>query len=127
MLRSRLCLSLLLAGLALPAGCSREEVLQRTFYPMGNVPFQVKAYDVPSGLFDETFEKIRQETQRLETILSCFVEAGDVVRLNRSGSETVSAELAQVLQVALKVAEQTDGAFDVTIGPVVDLWKRCAA
>ena len=36
----------------------------------------------------------------------------------------VSEELFEVLQQAQKVAELTDGALDVTVGPVVRLWRR---
>jgi thiamine biosynthesis lipoprotein len=36
----------------------------------------------------------------------------------------VSEELFAVLQKAQRVAELSDGAFDVTVGPVVRLWRR---
>ena len=36
----------------------------------------------------------------------------------------VSDELFEVLQKGQRLAELTDGAFDVTIGPVVRLWRR---
>jgi len=36
----------------------------------------------------------------------------------------VSDELFEVLQKGQRLAEQTDGAFDMTIGPVVRLWRR---
>lgn len=36
----------------------------------------------------------------------------------------VSAELWKVLEHAQRVAERSDGAFDVTVGPIVRLWRR---
>jgi FAD:protein FMN transferase len=36
----------------------------------------------------------------------------------------VSDELIEILREAQRIAELTDGAFDVTIGPVVRLWRR---
>lgn len=36
----------------------------------------------------------------------------------------VSPELFHVLKKGLEVSEQTDGAFDVTVGPLVSLWRR---
>lgn len=35
---------------------------------------------------------------------------------------TVSAELVQLLETARQISDQTQGAFDVTVGPVVNLW-----
>ncbi len=37
---------------------------------------------------------------------------------------TVSDELFEILQKAQRAAELSDGAFDVTVGPVVRLWRR---
>ncbi len=39
---------------------------------------------------------------------------------------TVSRELAQVLALALRIARDTDGAFDPTIGPLTQLWREAA-
>src|SRR5204863_5100341 len=36
----------------------------------------------------------------------------------------VSDELFDILQKSQRVAELSDGAFDVTVGPVVRLWRR---
>jgi thiamine biosynthesis lipoprotein len=36
----------------------------------------------------------------------------------------VSPELFRLLQRALSISERTEGAFDVTVGPLVQLWRR---
>ena len=49
----------------------------------------------------------------------------DLSRYNRAAAGTWTAlppAFAQVLRCALEVAEQTDGAFDPTLGSLVDLW-----
>jgi len=51
-----------------------------------------------------------------ELMRLCQKPAGQPVR--------VSDELFDVLQKAQRVAELSDGAFDVTVGPVVRLWRR---
>jgi len=40
----------------------------------------------------------------------------------RSGEMPVSAELAGLVQRSQAISEQTDGAFDITVGPLVNLW-----
>ncbi len=48
--------------------------------------------------------------------------ASDVYRLNKTRQTEVSADTAAVLRTALEVAADTDGAFDITIAPIMDLW-----
>lgn len=49
----------------------------------------------------------------------------ELVRLNASASHgpvSVSEELFRVIRFAQEVSRATDGGFDITIGPVADLW-----
>lgn len=64
------------------------------------------------------FEEVNQalSTYRADSALSRFNddETGDWV--------AVDAELAVVMGYALKLAERSGGAYDVTVGPLVNLW-----
>ena len=72
------CLFVSLATLiVLVAGCSRKEVVEKRFYPMGGLPFMVKAYNVPENLFEETFAEIKDETERLEKLEQRSLEYHD--------------------------------------------------
>ncbi len=56
---------------------------------------------------------------------SCSTPDSEVSRFNRVQDTTwfpVSAETATVVTVALEVLVESDGAFDITIAPLVDLW-----
>jgi len=58
-------------------------------------------------------------------IFSTYVRSSEISRLSQSSLDApvqISTEMAEVLQEALKVAAETDGAFDVTIAPLVNLW-----
>lgn len=114
-------------GLVLLAAtaCSRKAVAEKTFYPMAGIPFMVKAYDVPEGLFDKTVDAIRAQTEALEAIFSTYSETSELSRINRKGGGQASPELAQVLKLAFQISADTQGAFDVTVGPVLDLWREC--
>ncbi len=63
----------------------------------------------------------------LNRILSDYLDESEVSRLCRTaGSGTaveVSPELLDVLSRSLALSEATDGAFDVTISPVIKLWR----
>lgn len=57
--------------------------------------------------------------------MSTWENDSDISRYNRAeaGSvHTLPAEFAQVLDTALALAVDTDGAYDPTIGPLTDLW-----
>lgn len=64
------------------------------------------------------------ECRRLEGILSRTVEGSDVWRINHAEGKPVevSEETAEVLACALETAEESGGAFDITVAPVSILW-----
>lgn len=65
------------------------------------------------------------EIERLEALMSSFKEGSDVDRINKSSgikSVKVEGDVLNVIQKAKKVSQITDGAFDITIGPLTNLW-----
>jgi thiamine biosynthesis lipoprotein len=61
----------------------------------------------------------------LESLLSRHREESEVSRLNRTGRlATASAELVECLRLSERVSRLGDGAFDVTIQPLLDLYRR---
>lgn len=68
---------------------------------------------------DALFERIPTDSSDTDDVENA---ASDVYRLNETGQTEVSADTAAVLRTALDVAADTDGAFDVTIAPIMDLW-----
>ena len=64
-----------------------------------------------------------QEINRLEALLSRTRAGSDVSVLNGTGTAQLSAETAQLLADALRYADLTGGAFDVTIAPLVEAWN----
>ena len=67
-------------------------------------------------------EAAAREINRLESQLSNTIASSEISQLNAGGSGTVSEETAQLLTAALTYAQKTDGAFDMTIAPVVSAW-----
>ena len=63
----------------------------------------------------------------VEAMMSPFLAASPVSRFNAAGAgEAVSLppELTSLLKRAGRFTERSDGAFDVTVGPIVKLWGR---
>ncbi len=71
-------------------------------------------------------DRVLGELQRLERLLSAFLPESDVSRVNAMAGVSpvaVSPETIQILETALRVSELSQGAFDVTAGPLVRLWS----
>ncbi|OQB10717.1 MAG: Thiamine biosynthesis lipoprotein ApbE precursor [Candidatus Omnitrophica bacterium ADurb.Bin205] len=62
------------------------------------------------------------ELSRVERLLSKYDPQSEVSRLNQSGKLRVSPETFYVISKAKEFCAQTNGAFDITIGPLMDLW-----
>ncbi len=63
----------------------------------------------------------------LNRIMSDYDPASELMRLCRAPTGTavpVSAELFDILQRSQLLAEKTHGTFDVTLGPVIRLWRE---
>jgi thiamine biosynthesis lipoprotein len=66
--------------------------------------------------------------RHLNQALSDYEDDSELTRLNRSSGSgrwvPVSHDLWTVLAAAQSLAKRTQGAFDVTVGPVVHLWRK---
>lgn len=70
---------------------------------------------------DEAFGAIAE----VDRLMSNYREDSELTRVNRTAASAavpVSAPLFSVLASALDVSRRSNGAFDVTIGPLVKLW-----
>ncbi len=65
------------------------------------------------------------ELDRLAKLLNFYSEESEVSMINRHAGDKpvkVSSETLEIIEKALYVSENTEGAFDITVGPVVRLW-----
>jgi thiamine biosynthesis lipoprotein len=68
-----------------------------------------------------------QEIKRIETLMSPWLDSSDVTRINRSAGKErvkVSPETFEVIQKAQEISELSEGGFDITIGPLTELWRK---
>ena len=68
---------------------------------------------------------VENEAQRLERLLSRFLPESDVSRINRSSGltcEKIGPETCEILSRAMECSVLSEGLFDITIGPLIDLW-----
>jgi thiamine biosynthesis lipoprotein len=71
-------------------------------------------------------QRIDQRLAALNSLMSTYRADSQVCRFNRSTSTDwypVSPEVARVVAAADQVSRETEGAFDITVGPLVNLWS----
>ncbi|MFH0826304.1 MAG: FAD:protein FMN transferase [Candidatus Omnitrophota bacterium] len=70
----------------------------------------------------EAAEIVFKELQRIEDLLSKYKPESEVSRLNEARELKVSDETFYVIKKAVAFWQASRGAFDITVGPLMDLW-----
>lgn len=119
----------LFAMLLLLFGCRQQEIHRssetlagRTMGTSYTVKFIPNA-DSPD--LTEISHQVVGELEKVNAQMSTYLADSELSRFNDFRSTDwfdVSLETAQVVELALQYYELTSGCFDVTVGPLVDLW-----
>ena len=114
-------LLLLTSALLFFGGCKKEAMPPQSQLHLGTV-CTINLFDQGSTeLYGQMFQKLKG----IEQAFSVNLPDSAVSQINQSAGiapVVVPQEVIYVLQEALRIAERTSGAFDPTIGPLVDLW-----
>ncbi len=75
---------------------------------------------------DQHFDAIELILNRIDHAMNRQLKGSEIAQVNQQaglGAVPVSAETFLVVQKAIDYAQRSEGRFDPTIGPLVDLWK----
>lgn len=110
-------LSVIVIGLALYVSKQRS------------VPFQKNTGFVFGTVYNITYEsdkdlqkEIEAELQKVDNSLSPFNPTSVISKINRNENVEVDDMFAEVFSLAEKISAETDGAFDITVAPMVNAW-----
>ena len=103
----------------------QEVLIKRSQYLMGTIVFvtgvapdeQVAKASVSEGL---------AEIKRLERLMSTWIPASELSQVNAAAGMKpvpVSSENLVLLSTSLRIAEMTDGGFNIAVGPAVNAWN----
>ncbi len=116
----------LLALLALLAACDdTTDRLSALNGPTMGTTWSVKFTGTPGDGVPALRRSIEAALEQVNADMSTYREDAAISRFNRAEAGravTVSDDFARVLNEALTISADTDGAYDVTIGPLVNLW-----
>lgn len=94
-------------------------------YAMGTV-FDIVVYTDSPARAAAAMDKAFQEIVRLDQVMSNFKPESDLSRLNRGAhfhTVNVVPDLYTVIADSLRYSRLSGGKFDITVGPLTDLWK----
>lgn len=116
---------------ALPSTLNSENQLlvYKKKYIMGTV-FEIAAYDETSQHASDALENAFQEIVRVDNLLSNYKSDSAISCLNRSAhfhAEKVPSDLYRVIEQSVQFSRLSNGKFDISIAPLVNLWKAAIA
>ena len=109
------CVCTLIAAAGLYQNYSKNEKYQKQLFAMDTY-MEFTAYGRGGQ------QAAAKEVQRLDALLSAQNEESQVYALNQRGSLEVSDDLAEIIQRGKEIFQETDGLFDDTIYPLMELW-----
>lgn len=118
----------IVALLAGSCGESGPEIISPVYsgFTMGTT-YSIKLASVLKSEIDPVRIKagIDKVLDKVNNQMSTYIEQSEISRFNRAAAGEwipVSPETAMVASKAVEVSEKSGGAFDVTVGPLVELW-----
>jgi len=92
------------------------------------VPIELVLYAPSPEVATRASAAVFARLKRLNSVMSDYDPESELSRLSRTSGEgktvPVSRDLWEVLAPAQEMARRSGGAFDMTVGPVVRLWRR---
>ena len=112
----------LLIVLLMAVSCTAPMKFEETRDLMGTYVKVVIYAD--EGIAEEAINVAFARMEEIERIATTWDSEGEAFRLNQNGySDTPSDELLELINLSLYYSELTDGSFDITIQPLLDLWE----
>lgn len=103
------------------SGCSKNSDMQeytKTIFAMDTV-MDLKLYSDNGG---NALEEAEKEILRIEKLFDRGNKDSEIYKINQNKIAEVSSDTAEVISEAIAISQKTNGAFDITIAPVMDLW-----
>lgn len=105
---------------------SREtpELFQWEGYALG-ADTEIQIYANERNDAQAAVELVKELIAKLEGIFSLYDPGSEIVELNKAGKlENASAEIIELLEISKSFSRGTNGAFDITVQPLWELYDR---
>jgi len=103
------------------ASVGAAQLVERAGLTMGST-LRLSAWTTDPAAAQSAFEAVFREFDRLDALMSVW-KADSVNAAAGEHAVAVAPDVREILRVAQQVGDWTGGRFDVTFGPLADLWK----
>ncbi len=117
-------IALFLCGCFLLTMCSCNSNSElRTEFTAMNTLMSIRVFSCSNGERDSAIRAFEDKINELDSLFDANNENSDVARVNGANTEIkVSEDTAKIIEKSLLASSLTNGAFDITIMPVLKLW-----
>ena len=117
---------LIIAVIIPQTGCGDKEPVSKSEFCL-DTSCEITIYDMEDmtdAKANEILELTYDEIQKYENLLSKTIEGSDVYRINSESGDAaeVSDDTIDVISKGLLMGKLSQGAFDITVGALTDLW-----
>lgn len=105
-----------------------EQTLKEMRIIMGTM-VTITAHHQDAGVLSNAIDAAFKRINQIDALMSTYKEESELSLLNKAqkpGKYPVSNDLWNVLALADRMYQQTDGVFDVTVKPLWDVWQLAA-
>ena len=118
---------LLALSVLLFCSCSHaaENLYERSFYSMGST-VELKLYSPSEELFHRVVDACVRRTGEIDRLFSNYRDDSVLAEVNRNAGAapvSVPGEFLSLVRISIRYSELTDGAFDITVGSLFELWR----
>ena len=108
------------------SSCDTEQQHTKNFFLMDTL-ITVTLYTTDGAQAEAVFDECRVILTFLESLWDRRNPSSEIYLFNVSqkGIDTMDPQTVSLLQTALELSATTEGAFDITVAPLVDLWELC--
>ena len=110
--------------LLIALGCHREQSVYRAERIMGSV-VEITAFSADVAECQKAINDAFEEIRLVDRLMSSYKPESEISQLNRLAGVNrlkVSPQVIEIIRESKRYSELTGGAFDVTVGPLVELW-----
>jgi FAD:protein FMN transferase len=98
--------------------------LERSLEAMGTT-FVIEIYGMDEYLMQAAADEAFAEVRRVDRMLSNYIPSSELSRVNECAGKVpvkVSRQFFDLLKVCERYNRQSDGTFDITVGPLMKIW-----
>ncbi len=104
--------------------CSRNDRIQEYEGLLFGSYIKIKILEINTEKANRIVTKVFAEMARLDSIFSLYNPKSEINQINQQKRGKLSQDFKILLTKALEVSKKSNGAFDITVLPIIQYWRK---